>query len=193
MFRKLSFAIQAMLSTLGFLFFAPFILLFGILIFLEDGLPIFFIQERIGENKKVFKIYKIRTLKNDSPVTSSHLIEDNSILCIGKIARKFKIDEFPQLLNVIKGDIELVGPRPCLKNQTKLIEERSLLNVFSIKPGVTGLAQVLNFDMKDPKKLAKIDRIFIDNDSVSLKIKILISTFTGIYRKNLMKLVDRNL
>lgn len=185
--------IQVLTSIIGILFFLPVIILFGIVVFIEDGKPLFFIQNRVGKQKKIFKIYKIRTLKIDTPSVGSHLIGKNAVLMSGKLSRKFKIDEFPQLINVIKGDLNLVGPRPCLENQEDLIAERQVLDIFSIKPGITGLGQVLKYDMKEPKLLAMVDKIFIDNDSMILRLKILISTFSKFYRNDLQKLVDQNL
>lgn len=143
----------------------PILLCISFLILFEDGLPILFKQERIGKNKKIFTIYKIRTMKNNAPQLGTHAVSESFFLKIGKFIRKIKLDEFPQLINVIIGDINLVGPRPGLVTQKILLEERDKNNVFNIKPGVTGLAQILGYDMSNPKKLSKIDNIYMKNQS----------------------------
>ena len=117
---------------MGLIFISPLLLIASIFIFLEDGLPVFFKQERVGLNKKLFVIYKIRTMKNNSPQDGTHVLGKNFTLTIGRIIRKIKLDEFPQLINVIKGDLNLIGPRPGLQNQQELYDARSKRNIFDI-------------------------------------------------------------
>ena len=155
----------------------PIMALASLLIFFEDGLPIFFRQERLGKNKKIFTIYKIRTMKNDAPQLGTHAVSKIFLLRIGKLIRKIKLDEFPQLLNVIKGDINLVGPRPGLPNQELLLGFRSEREVFNIKPGITGLAQVMGYDMSNPKKLSEVDELYVRNKSLKIDALILLATF----------------
>ena len=162
---------------LGFLVVLPLILIGIVLVYLEDGAPIIFSQERLGKNKKTFKIYKIRTMKKGTPSKGTHQISKKNYLFIGSILRKSKIDELPQLINFLKGDINLIGPRPGLESQIELKEFRDKLNVFSIKPGITGLAQVLGFDMSNPKKLSKIDSIYIHRKNIKIDIYIFFATF----------------
>ena len=162
---------------LGFLVVLPIILIGIVLVYLEDGAPIIFSQERLGKNKKTFKIYKIRTMKKGTPSKGTHQISKKNYLFIGSILRKSKIDELPQLINFLKGDINLIGPRPGLESQIELKEFRDKLNVFSIKPGITGLAQVLGFDMSNPKKLSKIDSIYIHRKNIKIDIYIFFATF----------------
>ena len=107
----------------------PIMVFASLLIFVEDGLPIFFRQERLGKNKKIFTIYKIRTMKNDAPQLGTHAVSKNFLLKIGKFIRKIKLDEFPQLINVVIGDINLVGPRPGLVTQEILSSERDKKNI----------------------------------------------------------------
>ena len=171
------------LLALSLLF--PIIIFAGLIVFLEDGLPIFFKQPRLGQNQKKFIIYKIRTMKLGSPQTGTHNVSNAFQLKVGKIIRKIKLDEFPQLINVIKGDLNLVGPRPGLLTQLELTKERSMQNIYSIKPGITGLSQILGYDMSEPKQLAKIDKIFLDKRSLKLRIFILFGTFLS-YPKNLI-------
>jgi len=163
----------------------PIMVFASLLIFVEDGLPIFFRQERLGKNKKIFTIYKIRTMKNDAPQLGSHAVSKNFLLKIGKFIRKIKLDEFPQLINVIIGDINLVGPRPGLVTQEILSSERDKKNIFNIKPGITGLAQILGYDMSNPKKLSEIDMIYMKKKSKYVDFMILLGTFFLKYRNQI--------
>ena len=163
----------------------PIMVFASLLIFVEDGLPIFFRQERLGKNKKIFTIYKIRTMKNDAPQLGTHAVSKNFLLKIGKFIRKIKLDEFPQLINVIIGDINLVGPRPGLVTQEILSSERDKKNIFNIKPGVTGLAQILGYDMSDPKKLSEVDLIYMKNKSKYVDLIILLGTFFSKFRNQI--------
>ena len=165
----------------------PFLCVLFLIIIIEDGMPAIFIQERVGFQKKIFRLFKVRTMKNNTLQAGTHDVDQTQVLKCGKIIRKFKLDEFLQLINVLKGDINLVGPRPSLANQTQLVLERDKLGIYEIKPGITGLSQVCGYDMSDPKKLAFVDNIYIKHQSFVLDFKILISTFTGIFKKDLKK------
>ena len=132
------------------------------LCYLESKKPIF-VQKRVGKKLKPFYLYKFRTLKLDTPSLSTHLINIESVTKFGKFIRSLKIDELPQLVNVIKGEMSLVGPRPCLYNQKKLIYERKKNNVFSVKPGITGLAQIKGVDMSKPEYLSILDKQMVSN------------------------------
>ena len=139
---------------------------------------LFFLNNNdLGLNKKIFTIYKLRTLKINAPQVGSHELEDGYKLISGKVIRALKLDEFTQLFNVIRGDINLIGPRPGLESQTELEEARFASGIHTIKPGISGLAQVLGYDMSDPKALAKIDKIYIQNKSLKLDFIILVGTF----------------
>ena len=150
-------------------------------------MPAIFIQERLGVQKKIFRLFKLRTMKKNTLQAGTHDVDQAQVLRCGKIIRKFKLDEFLQLINVLKGDINLVGPRPSLENQAELVLERDKHDIYSIKPGITGLSQVCGYDMSDPQKLAFVDNIYIRHQSFVLDFKILISTFTGIFKKDLKK------
>ena len=163
----------------------PIIAFASLLIFFEDGLPIFFKQERLGKNKKIFNIYKIRTMKNDAPQLGTHAVSKSFLLKIGKLIRKIKLDEVPQLINVIIGDIDLVGPRPGLVTQEILLSERKRKNIFKINPGITGLAQILGYDMSNPKKLSEVDLIYMKNQSSYVDLMILLGTFFPKYRNQI--------
>jgi len=163
----------------------PIIAFASLLIFFEDGLPIFFKQERLGKNKKIFTIYKIRTMKNNAPQLGTHAVSKSFLLKIGNLIRKIKLDEFPQLINVIIGDINLVGPRPGLVSQEMLLCEREKKNIFKINPGITGLAQILGYDMSNPKKLSEVDLIYMENQSKYVDLMILLGTFFSKYRNHI--------
>jgi O-antigen biosynthesis protein WbqP len=173
------------ICLIGLITITPVLIICCLLIFKEDGLPIFFTQNRVGQNKKIFKIIKLRTLKNGAPNTGTHKLKDKYRLKIGTVIRKIKLDEFPQLINVIKGDINLVGPRPGLPNQAILLNNRSDREIFKIKPGITGLAQVMGYDMSSPEKLSAVDEIYLNNKSLKIDILILISTFVSLPKKYL--------
>ncbi|MDC0198705.1 sugar transferase, partial [Pseudomonadota bacterium] len=159
-------------------------------IIIEDGMPVLFIQERIGKNQSIFKIIKIRTLKIGAPNTGTHQLENEYKLKCGKLIRKIKLDEFPQLINVLKGDINLIGPRPGLVSQIDLIKSRNAIGIYEIKPGITGLSQVLGYDMSDPEKLAEIDKMYIQKQTLYIDFLILISTFLPFPKKYLIKIIS---
>lgn len=176
------------ISAICFLLISPVIILSMIFIFIEDGLPTVFTQKRLGINKKEFYIYKLRTMKKNTPNLATHEINKDKLLNVGIFLRKFKIDELPQVLNYIKGDINLVGPRPGLPSQKELAHQREINNIFDIKPGITGLAQILGYDMSDPILLSKIDKIYLNNQSTDVKLRILLATFYKRYRSNIEKI-----
>ena len=157
---------------------SPIYLLIYVFCFLESGKPIFK-QTRVGRNKIPFIMYKFRTMKNNTPSLASHLIRKESVTKLGKIIRHLKLDELPQLINVIKGDMSLIGPRPCLFNQEELIHFRTKYNVFDFLPGITGLAQIKKIDMSEPEKLAKIDNKMSKKLNIFYYFKLLFLTFLG--------------
>ena len=169
----------------GLILISPLLLVCCSLIFLEDGLPFFFKQQRLGLHQSVFKIYKLRTLRKSAPQVGTHELNESFKLRIGKIIRTLKLDEFPQLLNVVRGELNLVGPRPGLDSQIKLRESRELLSIFETKPGITGLSQILGYDMSNPEELAEVDKIYVENYSVILDLMILLGTFTSAPRRYL--------
>ena len=166
------------ISFLLFIFLSPFLALVFIICFLESGKPIF-IQKRLGKNLKTFNIIKFRTMKLNTPSLSTHLVTKQSVTNFGKFMRKLKIDELPQLINVINGDMSLIGPRPCLLNQYELIEERKKFKIFHVKPGITGLSQIKGIDMSNPKKLTATDYLMISNFNNLDYFKYLFLTFFG--------------
>ncbi|HDY8037205.1 TPA: sugar transferase [Vibrio vulnificus] len=162
----------------GLLFLWPILVVVTVIGLFDTGSPIF-VQERVGRNKNPFKLVKFRTMSVDTQSVASHLASTSSITKLGAFLRKTKIDELPQLINVLKGEMSLVGPRPNLFNQEELIKEREALGVYNVLPGITGLAQVQNIDMSTPQLLAKTDREMIDTLTIKNYFKYIIMTVTG--------------
>ena len=141
--------INRLLALIILLVLSPLFLILAMIILLEDGSPIFFTQKRIGINYSFFNIYKFRSMKKDTPNVATHLLPnpDQYVLKIGKFIRKTSLDELPNLINIIKGQMVFVGPRPALYNQDDLMELRVATGVSKLKPGITGWAQI-NEEMK---------------------------------------------
>ncbi|OCH25525.1 sugar transferase [Aliivibrio sp. 1S128] len=170
--------IDFLAAFFGLLFLWPILLIVTVIGLFDTGSPIF-VQERVGRNKTPFKLIKFRTMSIETKSVASHLANNASITRLGAFLRKTKIDELPQLINVVKGEMSLVGPRPNLFNQVELIKERDALGVYDVLPGVTGLAQVQNIDMSTPELLAKTDKNMIDSLTIKLYFKYIIMTATG--------------
>lgn len=164
----------------------PILLIVTIIGFFDTGSPIF-IQTRVGKNKKPFKLIKFRTMTKGTASVASHLASNPSITKFGGFLRKTKIDELPQLINVLVGDMSLVGPRPNLFNQVELIKERDLLGVYNFLPGITGLAQVRNIDMSTPILLAKTDNEMLTSLTIKSYFIYIIMTITGSGRGDAVK------
>lgn len=180
--------LSMLLRIIAFIIFTgilPIIFISLLIILIEDGFPVFFVQRRLGKNKKEFLLLKIRTMKKNTPNLGTHQISSSNYLKFGLFLRKFKVDELPQVINYLWGDIALVGPRPGLPNQIELMKAREKRGIFSMKPGITGLGQVLEFDMSNPIILSKIDALYIQKKSITLDITIFISTFIKYFRKKL--------
>lgn len=174
MYRLIDF-VTAFLGLI--LVFPIFIVVYVIGLF-DTGSPLFF-QERVGMYKKPFTLVKFRTMSVETNSVASHLASSSSITKLGAFLRKTKLDELPQLWNVFTGDMSLVGPRPNLFNQEELIEARDAKNVYSVRPGITGLAQIQNIDMSTPDKLARTDAIMINKMSLKSYFSYIIKTVTG--------------
>lgn len=162
----------------GLLVLWPVLLIVTIIGMFDTGSPIF-VQTRVGKHKKPFKLIKFRTMSKDTASVASHLASNTAITKFGGFLRKTKIDELPQLINVLKGEMSLVGPRPNLFNQEELIAERDALGVYDVLPGVTGLAQVQNIDMSTPKLLAQTDKQMINTLTLNRYFKYIFMTATG--------------
>ncbi|MGL6315415.1 sugar transferase [Vibrio sp. WXL103] len=165
-------------AFLGLLFLWPILLIVSVIGLFDTGSPIF-VQERVGRHKKPFKLIKFRTMSIETKSVASHLASNASITRLGSFLRKTKIDELPQLINVLKGEMSLVGPRPNLFNQEELIKERETRGVYDVLPGITGLAQVQNIDMSTPELLAQTDKKMIETLTIRDYLKYIIMTATG--------------
>lgn len=143
-------------SCFGLVLFSPIFLVLIVIGYFDTGSPIFR-QERVGKGKKAFKLMKFRSMHVNAPSVATHLANASSITPYGSFLRKSKLDELPQLWNVFVGDMSLVGPRPNLFNQEELIHERDLREVYYVRPGITGLAQIYKIDMSTPQLLAETD------------------------------------
>jgi lipopolysaccharide/colanic/teichoic acid biosynthesis glycosyltransferase len=167
-----------LLSLVGISFTLPIMLAIYIIGIFDTGSPLFF-QLRVGQNEKLFTLVKFRTMSINTGSVDTHLVDSANITKLGSFLRKIKLDELPQLFNVLLGQMSLVGPRPCLPNQSNLIEERSQRNVFKVRPGITGLAQVNDVDMSTPRKLARYDQLMINSMDLKLYTKLIINTALG--------------
>jgi O-antigen biosynthesis protein WbqP len=170
--------LDSLAAFFGLLLLWPILLIVTIIGMFDTGSPIF-IQTRVGKDKKPFNLIKFRTMSKDTASVASHLASNAAITPLGSFLRKTKIDELPQLINVLKGEMSLVGPRPNLFNQEELIKERDALGVYTVLPGVTGLAQVQNIDMSTPKLLAEIDKKMIETLNIKNYFKYILMTITG--------------
>jgi len=166
------------MAFFGLIVTFPILLIVTIMGYFDTGAPIF-IQQRVGKNKKPFNLIKFRTMSVDTKSVASHLASSASITKLGGFLRKTKIDELPQLINVLKGEMSLVGPRPNLFNQEELIQERDNRGVYNVLPGITGLAQVNNIDMSTPKLLAETDQKMISTLTLKKHFIYIIQTATG--------------
>jgi O-antigen biosynthesis protein WbqP len=160
----------------------PIFLLVAFAIFIEDDYPFFFSQKRVGINYSFFYIYKFRSMKKNTPNVATHLLTnpDQYLLKIGKFIRKTSLDELPNLINIIKGDMVFVGPRPALYNQDDLMEFRVATGVSNLKPGITGLAQINGRDELSIPDKVKLEQEYMYKKSVLFDIEIIIKSFTNV-------------
>lgn len=165
-------------SLVGLVLGAPVLLIIYLVGLFDTGSPLFR-QERVGRDQRPFTLVKFRTMRPDTASVASHLADASAITPLGAFLRHSKLDELPQLWNVLKGEMSLVGPRPCLFNQTELIAERQSRGVFEAQPGITGLAQVNNIDMSMPKLLAETDAYMLQGLTLALYFKYIFMTVGG--------------
>lgn len=166
------------LSLLGLLFGAPILLMVFVCGLFDTGSPIFR-QIRVGRYQQPFLLWKFRTMRPDTASVATHLADASSITPFGSFLRRSKIDELPQLWNVLRGDMSLVGPRPCLFSQNTLIAEREARGVYAFRPGITGLAQVNGIDMSTPELLAETDRKMLEGLTFAAYFKYILMTALG--------------
>ena len=165
-------------SLAGIILGLPVFIVVVILGLFDQGSP-FFLQTRVGKNQQPFTLIKFRTMAIGTRSVGTHLVDPASITPIGRFLRRTKLDELPQLFNVLTGKMSMVGPRPCLPNQVELINERASRDVFSIRPGITGIAQIREVDMSTPRKLARYDQVMLRRLDLLLYLGLIFATATG--------------
>ncbi len=177
--------IDLILSLIGLIILSPIFIVIAILIKLDSKGPIFFKQKRVGINKSYFNIYKFRTMYTDTPKDMpTHMLNnpESFITKIGKFLRKTSLDELPQLINIIKGEMAIIGPRPALYNQDDLIELRDKYKANDIRPGLTGWAQIHGRDELEIDVKAKLDGYYVEHLSFTLDIKCFFLTVASVLK-----------
>ena len=171
-----------LIAFIVLLILSPVFLAVTLAILIEDGSPIFFTQKRVGKNFTFFKIYKFRSMKKNTPNVATHLLENpqSYLLKIGSLLRKLSLDELPNLVNIIKGEMVFVGPRPALYNQDDLMALRVECGVDKLKPGITGWAQINGRDNISIEKKVQLEHEYLNKKSILFDIKIVTKTFTHV-------------
>ena len=154
-------------------------LVFGLLFLIINRENPLFMQNRVGQHGEIFRLIKLRTMSSATKDLPTHQVSSADISTLGKIMRAIKVDELPQLYNVLLGEMSLVGPRPCLPSQEELINERLKLGVYDAKPGITGYAQVRGIDMSMPVELALADHTYLLKQTLALDFALLLQTVAG--------------
>ena len=176
--KKIIRFLDILFSYVGLIIFTPIILFIIIILYFENKSP-FFLQKRVGKNKKIFILFKFRTMPINTISKATHLMKNTKLSKFSRFLRKTKLDELPQLINVINGEMSLVGYRPCLESQSSLISERFKLGIFKFSPGITGLGQLKGIDMSRPKLLAETDLIMMKGFSVRKYLFYILITIFG--------------
>jgi O-antigen biosynthesis protein WbqP len=171
-----------LLALILLFFLSPVFLFVTIAILIDDGFPVFFTQKRVGINYTFFKIYKFRSMKKDTPNVATHLLTnpDQYLLKIGNFIRRTSLDELPNLINIIKGEMVFVGPRPALYNQDDLMEFRVATGVSKLKPGITGWAQINGRDEISIAKKVQLEQEYLYKKSFLFDVEIIIKTITNV-------------
>ena len=176
--------LQRFVALVALVVLSPLFLIISLLIKIESKGPVFFKQERIGKDNVNFMIYKFRSMRTDTPDVATHLLDNPDIFItkVGKVLRKTSLDELPQLINIVKGEMLFVGPRPALYNQYDLRDLRTEKGVHVLYPGVTGWAQVNGRDELEIPDKVEFDRQYIEKKSIFMDIKIVIMTFVKVFK-----------
>jgi O-antigen biosynthesis protein WbqP len=161
---------------------SPVFLIVMLFILMDDGFPIFFTQKRVGINYTLFTLYKFRTMKKNTPNVATHLLENPAqyVLKVGSVLRKLSLDELPNLINIVKGDMVFVGPRPALYNQDDLMALRVKVGVDKLIPGITGWAQVNGRDEISIQEKVKLEKEYLESKSFCFDLKIIVLTITSV-------------
>ena len=168
-----------LIALVMLLLLAPLFLVVSLAIFLEDGVPVFFVQKRVGKDYSFFPLYKFRTMKKNTPNVATHLLENPQqyLLGLGGLLRKLSLDELPNLINIVKGNMNFIGPRPALYNQDDLMALRVAAKVHTQMPGITGWAQINGRDTISLKEKVALEVYYRENQSLALDSKIIWRTF----------------
>lgn len=166
-------------AVLGGVLSLPVLLTAAVMVRLDSPGPALFRQERVGRREHTFVCYKLRTMAEGTVSAGTHEVSAASVTALGHRLRRLKLDELPQLWNVIRGDMSLVGPRPCLPSQTLLVEERRSRGVYSVRPGITGRAQVIGLDMSKPRELAIEDAMWARRPNLKDYLRLVFLTVVG--------------
>jgi O-antigen biosynthesis protein WbqP len=166
-------------SAAGLVILSPLLLLVALAVAVTSRGGIFFVHPRVGRFERTFPCYKFRTMAAHAPVAGSHEVSSQWITPVGKFLRRRKIDELPQLYNVLRGEMSLVGPRPCLPSQDEVIAARRKRDVFTVRPGIAGPAQLASIDMSTPEKLAEADAAYIARRDFLGDLRIIAATIRG--------------
>ena len=170
---------DVIVSLFSILILLPVMAIIAVAVRRSSPGPAMFVQPRVGKGEQSFNCYKFRTMAIGAPVAGSHDVSESWITPTGRWLRSTKLDELPQLFNVLRGDMSLVGPRPCLPNQEEVVRARRARNVFTVRPGITGPAQLSSIYMSSPVMLAKADGEYISSQSFFLDLKIILETIAG--------------
>ncbi|CAI8218415.1 MAG: Undecaprenyl phosphate N,N'-diacetylbacillosamine 1-phosphate transferase [SAR116 cluster bacterium] len=166
------------------LLLSPLFVLVALIIYLEDGAPVFFVQKRVGKNSSFFSMYKFRTMKKDTPNVATHLLENPKqyLLSMGGLLRKLSLDELPNLINIVRGEMVFIGPRPALYNQEDLMALRVAAGVDQQMPGITGWAQVNGRDEISLEQKVALEKEYMEKRSWKLDLQIMLGTFFQVFR-----------
>ena len=177
-------AIDMVLAFIGGIVLLPVFLIVSVAIYIDDPGPVLFKQNRIGKHKEIFVLHKFRSMKLKTPDIPTHLLTDPDqyITRVGKIIRKFSLDELPQIYDILIGKMSIIGPRPALWNQDDLIEERDKYGANDVRPGLTGLAQVNGRDKVSIEEKVRLDSEYVNTRNLILDIKIFLKTFVNVFK-----------
>jgi O-antigen biosynthesis protein WbqP len=176
--------LNRLIAIFFILIFSPIFIIVSLVILIEDGFPVFFTQKRVGINYSFFNIYKFRSMKKNTPNVATHLLvnPEQYLLKIGKLIRKSSLDELPNLINIVKGEMVFVGPRPALYNQDDLMKFRVTTGVSKLKPGITGWAQINGRDEISIPEKVRLEQEYMSRKSFLFDMEIIIKTFTSVLR-----------
>ena len=177
--------LDRILAFFMLLFLSPVFLIVMLFIVIDDGFPVFFTQKRVGKDYTFFKLYKFRSMKKDTPNVATHLLEnpEQYVLKVGSTLRKLSLDELPNLINILRGDMVFVGPRPALYNQDDLMQLRVNAGVSHLKPGLTGWAQINGRDEISIEEKVALEKEYLDKKSLAFDVKIFFMTFASAFFK----------